>query len=49
MSKKYTTPACTAISVRTITMIAGSPTNEYISNEGFIRFSSTEVSADDAD
>ena len=48
MKKKYTTPASTAISIRTASLLSGSG-NEYYDNPGKIRFSSTEVDASDAD
>ena len=48
MKKKYTTPASTAISIRTASLLSGSG-NEYGNNDGRIRFSSTEVDASEAD
>ena len=48
MKKKYTTPANTAISIRTASLLSGSG-NEYYDNQGKIRFSSTEVEASEAD
>ena len=48
MKKKYITPACTAISVRTTHLFAVSQ-NEYSNNQGRIHFSSTVVAAEDAD
>ena len=48
MKKKYITPACTAISIRTASLLSGSG-NEYYDNQGKIRFSSTEVDASEAD
>ena len=48
MKKKYTTPASTAISIRTASLLCGSG-NEYGDNQGHIRFSSTEVDASEAD
>ena len=49
MKHTYTTPAITVINISTVTMLASSPANEYSDNQGFIRFGSTEVSANDAD
>ena len=49
MKKKYITPACMAFSVRTAYLLSVSTENEYSSDEGHVRFSSTKVSADDAD
>lgn len=48
MKKKYTTPASTAISIRTASLLSDSG-NEYGDNQGNIRFSSTEVDASEAD
>lgn len=48
MKKKYIIPACTAISIRTASLLSGSG-NEYGDNQGKIRFSSTEVDASEAD
>jgi len=48
MKKQYTTPACTAISVRAPQLLSASE-NEYGNNQGHIHFSTSEVSADDAD
>ena len=49
MKKKYITPTTTAITLRTHTILVGSPANSYGDNEGRIRYSSTEVDAKDAD
>ena len=49
MKKTYTTPLMKVINLRAHTILAGSPANEYESNEGRIRYSFTEVDAEDAD
>lgn len=48
MKRKYNTPSCIAVSVCTTQMLAVSQ-NEYSSDQGHIRFNSSEVDADDAD
>lgn len=48
MKKQYTTPACTAISVRALQLLSASE-NEYSGNQGHIHFSSSEVDAGEAD
>ena len=49
MKKKYNTPVTMVISLRTVTFLAVSPTNEYSNDQGRIRFSSSEVDAGEAD
>ena len=49
MKKQYITPASTVISLHARTILAGSPANEDGDNEGNIRYSATEVSAEEAD
>ena len=49
MKQRYITPAITAVIVRTPYLMTVSPTNEYGNDYGHIRFSSTEVEANDAD
>ena len=49
MKKQYVTPATKAIRLQASTILTGSPANEYGDNQGRIRYSSTEVSAEDAD
>ncbi|MBR6086421.1 MAG: hypothetical protein IKP84_00785 [Prevotella sp.] len=49
MKQRYITPAITAVIVRTPYLMTVSPTNEYGNDYGRIRFSSTEVEANDAD
>ena len=48
MKKKYLTPACSTISIPTTHLLMQS-NNEYYENQGKIRYSSSEVDADDAD
>ena len=48
MKKKYLTPACKAISLHTTRLLMQS-NNEYSDNQGKIRYSSSEVAAEDAD
>ena len=49
MKKQYTTPLVKVVKVHTHTLLAGSPENRYYNNQGDIRFSATEVSAENAD
>ena len=49
MKKKYTTPACTAISLRSTSNLLTASENEYSNNQGHVHFSSTQVDAEDAD
>ncbi len=48
MKKKYLTPACSTISIPATHLLMQS-NNEYYDNQGKIRYSSSEVDADDAD
>lgn len=48
MKRKYITPASTAISLHTTRLLMLS-NNEYYENQGKIRYSSSEVAAEDAD
>ena len=48
MKKKYLTPASKAISLHTTRLLMQS-NNEYYGNQGKIRYSSSEVAAEDAD
>lgn len=49
MKKQYTTPVCTAISVRTAHLLSVSMENEYSNDRGHIHFESSKVAAEDAD
>ena len=49
MKQRYITPAITAFIVRPPYLMTVSQENEYVNDYGRIRFSSTEVKADDAD
>ena len=49
MKKLYTTPLIKVAKVRTHTILAGSPANSYYNNQGDIRYSATEVGAENAD
>lgn len=48
MKKKYLTPVCTTISIPTTRLLMQS-NNKYYDNQGKIRYSSSEVAAEDAD
>lgn len=48
MKRKYITPASTTISIPTTRLLMLS-NNEYYENQGKIRYSGTEVAAEDAD
>ena len=49
MKKQYLSPAIMTIRLQASTILTGSPANEYSNNQGRIRYSSTEVSAEEAD
>ncbi|MBR2154636.1 MAG: hypothetical protein IJ901_08505 [Bacteroidaceae bacterium] len=48
MKKKYLTPTSTTISISATHLLMQS-NNEYYNNQGKIRYSSSEVAAEDAD
>jgi len=48
MKKKYTTPECTTISIRTAHLLTVSQ-NEYSNDQGHIHFNSTMVDAGESD
>ena len=48
MKKKYLTPTCVTISIPATRLLMLS-NNEYYENQGKIRYSSSEVDANDAD
>ena len=48
MKKKYLTPTCVTINIPTTRLLMLS-NNEYYYNQGKIRYSSSEVDANDAD
>ena len=48
MKKQYITPTCTAVSIRTVSLLTASK-NEYGNNEGLVHFNPDEVDAGDGD
>ena len=49
MKRQYITPATTAIGLRSKSQLLAASENEYSNNQGHVRFSATEVNAEDAD